>query len=70
MIEGRDYITGRFSAADLYVASELGFMMMFGLVERREPFDSYVSRCTDRDAYRRAKALDDEAAAKLKGGAA
>jgi glutathione S-transferase len=70
MLEGRDYITGRFSAADLYVASELGFMMMFGLLERREPFDSYVSRCTDRDAYRRAKALDDEAAAKLKGGAA
>ncbi|WP_300974353.1 glutathione S-transferase family protein [Sphingomonas sp. LHG3406-1] len=66
MLEGRDYVTGRFSAADLYLASELGFIMMFGQLEPREPFASYVARCTDRDAYRRAKTLDAEAAEALK----
>lgn len=68
MLDGRDYITGRFSAADLYVASELGFMMMFGGLEQKEPFASYVARCTDRDAYRRAKQKDGEAAAEMKAG--
>lgn len=66
MLEGRDFITGRFSAADLYVASELGFMMMFGQLERSEPFAGYVARCTDREAFRRAKQLDAEAAEQLK----
>ena len=69
MLEGRDYITGKFSAADLYVASELGFMMMFGGLERKEPFASYVARCTDRDAYRRAKQKDADAAEAMKTGA-
>lgn len=69
MLEGRDYVTGTFSAADVYVASELGFMMMFGLLEPREPFTSYVARCTDREAYRRGKAKDAEAAERLKAAA-
>jgi glutathione S-transferase len=66
MLEGRDYITGRFSAADLYVAAELGFMMGFGMLEKKEPFTSYVARCTDRDAYRRARQMDAEAAEAMK----
>lgn len=69
MLEGRDYVTGTFSAADLYVASELGFMMMFGQLEPREPFASYVARCTDREAYRRAKEKDAEAAEAMKASA-
>ena len=66
MLGERDYITGRFSAADLYVASELGFMLMFGLLEQRPMFAAYVTRCTDREAYRRAKQLDEQAAQELK----
>lgn len=66
MLEGRDYITGKFSAADLYVASMLGFMMMFGGLERKEPFASYVARCTDREAYRRARQKDADAAEAMK----
>lgn len=69
MLEGRDDITGQFSAADLYVASELGFMMMFGQLEKSEPFASYVARCTDRDAYRRAKQKDADAVEAMKAGA-
>jgi glutathione S-transferase len=33
MLAGRDYATGRFSAADLYLSSQLGFMLTFGLIE-------------------------------------
>jgi glutathione S-transferase len=66
MLEGRDYITGRFSAADLYVAAELGFMMGFGMLEKKEPFTSYVARCTDREAYRRGRQKDAEAAESMK----
>jgi len=69
MLKGRDFITGRFSAADLYVASELGFMLMFGMLKPRPVFSDYVARCTDRDAYRRAKELDTQAAEELKASA-
>jgi len=69
MLGERDYITGRFSAADLYVASQLGFMLMFGLLEPRPAFQAYVARCTDRDAYRRAKQLDEAAAEELRASA-
>ena len=69
MLEGREYITGSFSATDLYVAAELGFMMAFGMLEKTEPFTSYVARCTDRDAYRRGQQKDEEAAAAMKASA-
>ena len=69
MLEGRDYITGKFSAADLYVSSQLGFMMMFGMLEPRAVFQDYVARCTDRDAYRRGKQLDEQATEELKASA-
>jgi glutathione S-transferase len=66
MLGERDYVTGRFSAADLYVASQLGFMLMFGMLEPRPIFQAYVARSTDREAYRRAKQLDEQAAEELK----
>ena len=60
----------QFTAADLYVASQLGFMMMFGMLEARPVFSDYVARCTDREAYRRAKQIDTEAGEQLKAQAA
>jgi len=66
MLEGRTYICGdRFTAADLYVGSQLGFMLMFGLLEPRPVFNDYVARVTDRDAYRRAKEIDARAAEEM-----
>jgi glutathione S-transferase len=62
MLAGRDYATGRFSAADLYLSSQLGFMLTFGLIEGTPTLRDYVARCQDREAYRRAKQLDAEAA--------
>lgn len=70
MLTGRTYVCGdRFTAADLYVGSQLGFMMMFGLLEPRPVFRDYVARLTDRDAYKRAKAIDERAAEEMKAAA-
>jgi glutathione S-transferase len=58
-VAGKQYIASdRFSAADLYVASEIGFMLQFGLLEPRPAFSDYVARMTDRPAYVRARKID------------
>jgi glutathione S-transferase len=69
MLEGRDYVTGRFSAADLYLSSQLGFMINFGMIQPAKIVADYVARCTDREAYRRAKGIDEKAAEELKASA-
>jgi glutathione S-transferase len=56
------YLTGnRFSAADVYVGSHIGWGMQFGTLEKKPAFEDYWSRVSDRDAYRRANELDDAA---------
>ncbi|NBC23334.1 MAG: glutathione S-transferase [Gammaproteobacteria bacterium] len=61
-ISGTPYVAGdRFSAADVYLGSQLAFGLQFGTVPKRESFAAYVSRVTDREAYRKAAALDDTA---------
>jgi glutathione S-transferase len=69
MLSDRDYVTGRFSAADLYLSSQLGFMLAFGMLEPNDCFSSYVARCQDREAYKEAARKDDEAAAEMKAAA-
>ena len=59
-VKGREYIVGdRFTAADLYVGSQLGFGMMFGVLEKRPAFEAYWQRLSQRPAALRAKAIDD-----------
>ena len=48
----------RFSAADVYVGSHLGFGMQFGTIEKRKAFEDYWARLTERPAYKRALELD------------
>lgn len=56
------YVAGdRFTAADVYVGSHVGYGLRFGTIEKRPAFADYLARVTDRDAYRRAAALDDAA---------
>jgi len=53
------YILGdRFSAADVYIGSELNWAMMFGAPELKDRpvFVDYVKRLTERPAYKRASA--------------
>jgi glutathione S-transferase len=49
----------RFSAADLYVGSHLGFGMMFGTIEKRPAFERYWQAVSVRPAWQRAVALDE-----------
>lgn len=61
-VAGGDYLAGkRFSAADVYVGSQISWGLMFGSVEARPAFKAYTERVTGRDAHRRAKSLDDAA---------
>jgi len=54
------YLAGDgFSAADLYLAAQLNFGLLFGTIEKRPAFVDYVARQIARPAYLRATALDD-----------
>ena len=57
-----DYLVGdRFSAADLYLGSQIGFGLMFGTIEKRPAFERYWQRISTRPAHIRARTLDDAA---------
>ncbi|MHA6720124.1 glutathione S-transferase family protein [Sphingomonas sp. RS6] len=59
-VSAHDYIAGdRFTAADVYVGSQVGWGIMFGTLPKRQAFDDYFARLAGRDAYRRATELDD-----------
>ncbi len=61
-VSASPYIAGdRFTAADVYVGSHIGWGLGFGTIEKRQPFVDYLARVTSREGYRRATALDDEA---------
>lgn len=59
-VSGKGYLAGeRFSAADVYVGSQLGFGMAFGTIEKRPAFEAYVARLSGRPAAIRAREIDD-----------
>ena len=59
-VTGRDYIAGgRFSAADVYVGSQIGWGMQFGSLEKRPAFEAYWDRIGNRPAAVRAREIDD-----------
>ena len=59
-----DYVAGnRFTAADVYVGSGIGFGMQFGMIEKRPAFERYCQRLSTRPAAQRAKEIDDTLAA-------
>ena len=61
-VTGAAYIAGdRFSAADVYVGSHIGWGLEFGSIERRQAFEDYFARIKDRPARLRAEALDNAA---------
>src|SRR5271163_1503347 len=62
-----DYVAGnRFSAADVYLGSQIGAGMMFGVIEKRPAFESYYARISQRPAALRARAIDDALVAERK----
>lgn len=55
-----DYVAGdRFTAADVYFGSQIGWGMMFGSIDKRPVFEAYWQRLQQRPALGRAAAIDD-----------
>ncbi len=55
----RNYVCGdRFTAADVYLGSQVMFPLQFGMLPERESFLRYRDRLQARDAYRRASEID------------
>ncbi|HWA80458.1 MAG TPA: glutathione S-transferase family protein [Acetobacteraceae bacterium] len=55
-----NYLIGdHFTAADLYLGSQIGWGMQFGTVEKRPAFETYWARLSARPAATRAQRLDD-----------
>jgi glutathione S-transferase len=60
------YVAGdRFSAADVYVGSHVGWGLRFGSIEPRDAFKDYVGRLYERPAFKRAGEINDAAAAAM-----
>jgi glutathione S-transferase len=66
-IQPGPFILGdRFSAADVYIGSQIGFGMMMKSLEPRPSFQNYLARITERPAYKRTQEQADKYAAQLK----
>ena len=54
------YLVGeRFSAADVYFGSQIGFGLMFNSMEKRPAFERYWQGISSRPAALRAREIDD-----------
>ena len=63
-VSAAPYIAGdTFTAADVYIGSQVIWGLSFGTIDTRPAFAAYAERLTAREAYGRANALDDAAAA-------
>jgi glutathione S-transferase len=61
----RDYVCGeRFTAADVYVGSQIMFPLQFGMLPERDSFVRYRGRLQSREAYQRANEMDEKVIAK------
>jgi glutathione S-transferase len=59
-VKDREYIVGdRFTAADVFLGSYIGWGMHFGSIEKRPAFEQYWERIGARPACVRAKDIDD-----------
>lgn len=53
-LEGREYLLGRFTAADILMATALRFVRHTDLVAEFSPLDDYLRRCEARPAFQAA----------------
>nr|WP_294849817.1 glutathione S-transferase N-terminal domain-containing protein [uncultured Sphingomonas sp.] len=61
-----DYVCGpRFTAADVYVGSQVLWGTQFGTLPERPEFTAYAARLSERDAYKRGKEIDGKLIAEM-----
>lgn len=59
LLKARDYVCGaEFTAADVYVGSQIDFGLQFGSIEGTDHFTAYAERLRARPAYKLAKQKD------------
>ena len=64
-----DYVCGdRFTAADVYVGSQVLWGTQFGTLPKRSAFEDFAARLSERPAYQRAKAIDGNLIAAMQAG--
>jgi glutathione S-transferase len=54
-----DYLVDGFTAADVYLGSQIGWGLLFGTMEKRPAFERYWARVSARPAAVRAREMDD-----------
>jgi len=65
-VAGRDFICGpRFTAADVYVGSQIDWGLMFGSMPDRPAFAAYADWLRERPAYQRPKEIDNALIAQM-----
>ena len=58
-VAGKAFVAGdRFSAADVYVGSQIDWGLQFGTIAPRPAFEAYATGLRERPAYPRAKEID------------
>ena len=67
-VAGKAFVAGdRFSAADVYVGSQIDWGLQFGTIPSRPAFEAYVAQLRTRAAYKRAKEIDNGLIAEMQG---
>jgi glutathione S-transferase len=65
-VAGKAFVAGdRFSAADVYVGSQIDWGLQFGTIPSRPAFEDYVAPLRERPAYKRAKDIDNALIAEM-----
>lgn len=65
-VAGKAFVAGdRFSAADVYVGSQIDWGLQFGTIPSRPAFEAYVTPLRERAGYKRAKDIDNALIAEM-----
>ena len=59
LLTEHDYVCGdMFTAADVYLGSQIDWGLQFGTIQPRDSFEAYVGRLREREAYKKSKQID------------
>jgi len=68
-VESGDWLAGgKFSAADVYLGSQIAWGLQFGTLPTRPAFEAYAAKLTARPTYQRAKEIDGKLIAEMQKG--